>query len=585
MFNVRRSTPATLPPSLALLLCILAFTPSFALAESVQARLVIPPAEVRVIGDDIPLLWEFNNTGSSPLAFLWEGCCRLNGRLVVTRDETSLDPIPPGSSLAHQFAKAERLEPSQPSQFPTRLDDWVRLDASGRYTLQGHYTGVLPSQQPMLPKSVDLWRGSATTSPLKIDLLSPEDYLRQRQERSQKRSWHLTLTGPDRLPPIEDASFRITFHNTSDHAVSIPWPGPVQLWFLNESGRRVGIHAVNTPGETVSLPPQSSAQRTLTLNADDLLDSPLGNYRLFLDVQDPDRTRCPSNPHTFAWKLSHTDVLNLVNTAAQGPRSGLRNKPLKRLRVHLAEIAPVLRGLANTEPPAPNHMPLLLQLQIAACLKPLAPEPGLVDVPWIMFPDGTSSIASSAIVGCLPLSNIRHPPPIEILLQVRRHLGWSLQPRILPKPKTSIQNLFNGLQAILPFQSQFATPIRAELRHPENGALTNFVSFQTNLIPANVVLRIEPGIAAPTIRVLRQFPQPDSARRRTLFTPAQIQSASFHALADGPALEQWLSNPPVEHPRVLVWAHPDLRWSDLARVLAPLSHRGWPCDLVPWVSP
>src|SRR5688572_8948786 len=68
--------------SATLFAALLVVTNSTLAAEhAVQASLHIPPAETYVIGDTIPLFWRFENKSNVPLAFMWEGCCRLNGRL------------------------------------------------------------------------------------------------------------------------------------------------------------------------------------------------------------------------------------------------------------------------------------------------------------------------------------------------------------------------------------------------------------------------------------------------------------------------------------------------------------------------
>jgi len=559
-----------------LLLALLPLSGAHGQDSSVQARLVIPPAETYVIGDDIPLLWEFTNRGSTPLAFLWEGCCRLNGRLTVTRADLTLDPIPPGSSLAHQFAKAETLEPGRPSHFPTRLDDWVHLRQTGRYRLQGHYTGVLPSQQPMVPKNVALWHGAASTPPLEVEVLAPDGYLAQRDSRAARRQWHLTLEGPERLHPLDDAIIQVTFRNPSDQPVSLAWPGPVDLWLLDEEGRRVGIHAVKAAGEIISLPAGATTQRSFAFNVEDLLDSPLGTYRLFLDGRDPGQVRCPSNPLRLRWELSAADVASLVQAASTGPRSGLRNKPLKRLRVHLAELSPILQSLPAAAPDPTHDMPLLAELQVAACLKPFSPHPGLVTIPLKASADRSIRIAVPDLARCLPQGDTSPTASLSTLLGIRRHLGWSLQAEIEPEAGLTLEQLFGGLIPLFPLQSQFTAPFRAELRSMNGAGGTNIVSFQTNLIPANLVLRLEPGAGGPVMGGLRKGASPAGA----LFQPEQIRDATFEALATAPALEAWLSDPPIEHPRLVVWAHPNLGWQDLARALPSIATRGWPFDLV-----
>ena len=83
-------------------------------AAEVELRLAIPEAPFHVIGDPVPLRWEFVNRGDQRLAFMWEGCCRLNGRVTASLGQLTLhsDPATSAAQLtAHLFARAARLLP------------------------------------------------------------------------------------------------------------------------------------------------------------------------------------------------------------------------------------------------------------------------------------------------------------------------------------------------------------------------------------------------------------------------------------------------------------------------------------------
>ncbi|MBL9126422.1 MAG: hypothetical protein JNL97_02185, partial [Verrucomicrobiales bacterium] len=120
-----------------------------AATAAVSLTLHVPEAETWVLGDAIPLNWRFRNDSKQPLGFMWEGCCRLNGRLEVARVDRGvpedLGTVPPGQALAHMFAKADRLEPDLAKDYDTRVGDWVALPGTGRYRLRGTYRGVLPT--------------------------------------------------------------------------------------------------------------------------------------------------------------------------------------------------------------------------------------------------------------------------------------------------------------------------------------------------------------------------------------------------------------------------------------------------------
>ena len=107
-------------------------------AAEVELRLAIPEAPFHVIGDPVPLRWEFVNRGDQRLVFMWEGCCRLNGRVTASLGQLTLhsDPATSAAQLtAHLFARAARLLPGKAAIFETNLGDWLNIDRSGEYKL------------------------------------------------------------------------------------------------------------------------------------------------------------------------------------------------------------------------------------------------------------------------------------------------------------------------------------------------------------------------------------------------------------------------------------------------------------------
>src|SRR5690606_1313859 len=124
--------------------------------------------------------WKFTNRSGTPLGFMWEGCCRLNGKLEVTTREGSIATTPQGTALAHMFARADRLDPGVPKEYETLVSDWVELPGTGTYALRGTYRGVLPTQVPQVPRGLGLWRDAATSEPVQLAVLSVGDYLAQR---------------------------------------------------------------------------------------------------------------------------------------------------------------------------------------------------------------------------------------------------------------------------------------------------------------------------------------------------------------------------------------------------------------------
>ena len=155
--------------------------------EPIHVTIAIPPAQTHVIGDATPLVWRFTNGSTQALAFMWEGCCRNNGKVEMRRQgppppvtgivpshsgpgsgiyspkcdhckqtrklgEISVESTVAGPSLAHQFARAVRLAPGATQEFSTLLADWVRLEFTGDYKVRAQYLGVHPKQRPTMPR-------------------------------------------------------------------------------------------------------------------------------------------------------------------------------------------------------------------------------------------------------------------------------------------------------------------------------------------------------------------------------------------------------------------------------------------------
>ena len=163
--------------------------PQPATNQPIRVEISIPPAQTHVIGDPTALVWRFTNTSTQALAFMWEGCCRNNGKVEMKRQGppppvTGVVPphIGPGSGIyspkcehckqtrklgeltvestvagpaqAHQFARAVRLAPGATQEFSTRLADWVKAEFTGDYKVRAQYLGVQPKQRPQMPRGV-----------------------------------------------------------------------------------------------------------------------------------------------------------------------------------------------------------------------------------------------------------------------------------------------------------------------------------------------------------------------------------------------------------------------------------------------
>ncbi len=438
----------------------------------VTAQLSIPPAEVHVIGDATPLLWRFQNSGDEPLAFMWEGCCRLNGRLNVTSAEGDpVELIPPGQALAHMFAKAERLDPGVAGEYETRISDWVRLSRSGTYRLQGRYTGVLPTQQPQVPKGLALWRAAAETGPITFTVLSVDDYLKQRAGRAKAQGLELDLHGDDVVTPPRAVQLNLKLSNPGSQGQSVVWPDDFQFWLVDDAGQRVMNVPVYFEGTRVewSLAAGEDLSHRIELDPTRFFEGvPFGDYRMFVDLsaRDGQALRVPSNPLPLHWRLEDGVVRSLVEQAAAGSKLGFRNAPLKLLRVYLGEIGGALEK-AGDEAADPKARELALELWRAGQLKPLAPRPGTVAWPLRLRPDGSWLMELAELERVATM--LPEPSRLPELYGLRRHLGWTVEFTLEPEAGVTMADLFLAAGEVHSVQGAAGAWVRAGTY----GAITN----------------------------------------------------------------------------------------------------------------
>jgi hypothetical protein len=534
----------------------------------VRAELVIPPAETHVIGDVIPLYFRFENQTTNALAFMWEGCCRFNGKLTVTRGGSEIPPTPPGQALAHMFAKAERLDPGKPKDFDTRLSDWVTLADTGTYELRGRYQGVLPFQQPQVQRGLQLWRDTAETPPLQIGVLNVPDYLAQREARTAKRGVKLELSGPSTLPPLQPVAFKLKLTNTGTRAQTLRWPDAFQLWLVRSNDTRVPTVANidDTFGE-FTLAPGATTEREIRLSSNALEGEPLADYRLFVDLAaDKEQPRVPSNVLPLAWKLSHAQIVALLNDAATGGRTGARNAPLKLLRVYLGELGrPILLAMRDVKPEA---QPLASELAYAARIRVVQPAPGLAELPLrvtLTTPKGYGALLwdnaalreAHEINSDTPLGQLRR------ILEVRRHLGWEVAVNLRVDDDVPLTLLREEVTRLNPLRDQLTRAPRINLSTDTNRV--SYAEFPLDPAPANLILRVtSANTSAPQLSIFRNLPPYDS--RPALVNPATVVAGSFQPLANLAALGALLDDGQLKSPRAFVVADGKLTWKSFAAV-------------------
>lgn len=528
----------------------------------VEAELLVPPASTQVIGDDIVLKWRFLNRSDEPLAFMWEGCCRLNGRLNVTGIQGPVPPLPVGQALAHMFAKAERLEPGKPSEFDTFLADWVQLRDTGTYQLAGRYVGVLPTQQPQVPKGLALWRDAAETPPISVALLSVADYLAQRSEREQARGLSLGLAGPNRIEPVAAPVFQLTISNHGATPQTLQWPLHFQSWLLNPAGDRVRTFpsSLESTNQLLQLAPQSVVVMPVRFPVERFEGEPFGLYQFFVDLaeESTDRPRVPSTIRALDWRIDRAQLVSLVNQAASGSRLGLRNAPLKFLRLHLLELGEPLRALGQDDLGDHAHG-LLVQMQTASRLKPLGPKPGRVDLPVEIQPHGQPAWADSAWEEALRNSGTNWLQQGRAALGLRRHLGWEVGISLRLQNQEPMGPILDLSHAVAAWANDLAeTPSWAETNALDGRVM--HVGFVANPAPAERIVQLQ---REGTVVRVRAGIRPQSA------------AADLQPMPSPEAVSTWMDTSRGAPRGLLVQADPSIRLADLRHWLRPLFENAW----------
>ena len=448
------------------LFAIIALLPSgsavAATKPPVSLELSIPPAATYVIGDGIKLHWKFRNHTTDDLTFMWEGCCRVNGRVDMKRlgapvaSPTGIRPshvgFGPGiynascqhcrmerqkteltvaaatqtPATAHMFARPARLAANGTQEFETALANWVLLEATGDYKLSGGYLGVHPKQRPMMPRGAKLWDGITSSPAIELSLLTVTAYLSEREARQQARDLKLELSSPKRAKPRSRTRLASRITNTSGKPQVIIWASEASLWVVDTEGRRLpdSRHAINDRGNPITIGPAESATAVLHLAEDFFTGKPFGEYQVFVELKaGTDSIRVPSAPVTIHWKLEAGDIRELLLQAADQPEVGHRNPPLKLMRLHLAEIGSALDAIDINSLPE-KARPLTRDLQTASRLKPMQVRPGTATLNLRIAADGSAAFQSPFIRKAL--GNKDALAQLADVIRLRRHLGWML---------------------------------------------------------------------------------------------------------------------------------------------------------------
>ena len=426
----------------------------------VQLRLNIPEAPFHVVGDPAPLNWKFINPGKQRLAFMWEGCCRLNGRVSATLGDVTLQSEPfsdPAQLMAHRFAQAARLYPGKSVQFETGISDWLEIRHSGTYQLSARYTGLLDNQRPNVTPGWQLWRQSAVSKPVETTLLTAPDYVAKRAELARETGLALGLTKNRDWQPIEGTQLSLTLQNSGDKQRSIAWPSALGLWILDANGRRVplSLTQVKSAPEELSIKPGGMVKKIVPLDGGALESKPFGAYQIFIDYKTGGK-RTPSNTIDIDWQLDQAQLAELLHAASGGAKTGLRNKPLKLLRLHIASLGQALGQVDATRFDAKGQR-LLQELKLASRLKPFGPKPGLITVKLSIENDGTLQFTNQALGQALP-PQASIVEKISAMTAIRRHLGWAVAVELQPKSEVTEKQSTQAVESLKILQPHLVRP-------------------------------------------------------------------------------------------------------------------------------
>ena len=422
--------------------------------STVQLRLNIPEAPFHVVGDPAPLNWEFINPGKQRLAFMWEGCCRLNGRVSATLGDVTLQSEPfsdPAQLMAHRFAQAARLYPGKSVQFETGISDWLEIRRSGTYQLSARYTGLLDNQRPNVTPGWQLWRQSAVSKPVETTLLTAPDYVAKRADLARETGLALGLTKNRDWQPIEGTQLSLTLQNSGDKQRSIAWPSALGLWILDANGRRVplSLTQIKSAPEELSIKPGGMVKKIVPLDGGALESKPFGAYQIFIDYKTRGK-RTPSNTIDFDWRLGQAQLAELLHAASGGAKTGLRNKPLKLLRLHIASLGQALGQVDATRFDAKGQR-LLQELKLASRLKPFGPKPGLITVKFSIENDGTLQFTNQALGQALP-PQASVVEKLSAMTAIRRHLGWAVAVELQPKSGVTEKQATQAVESLKTLQ-------------------------------------------------------------------------------------------------------------------------------------
>ena len=246
--------------------------------------------------------------------------------------------------------------------------------------------------------------------------------------------------------------------NLSETPKTIHWPSDFVLWFLDATGGRSPLAptSIRAAPEKLVLATNQRLVKRIEIAPGAFDGRSLEQYRLFVDFKTAE-SRSPSNAVPLDWRLDAADLQQLIRLASGGAKTGRRNRPLKLMRLHLGEL-----GQALGQVPASNlkkkGKKLLKELQLASALKPFSEKPGLVTVKLRITNDGLIQFADDALgqafQGEKPITD-----QLDDLLNIRKHLGWSVAIQLHPYATTAKKYTAAAFERLKSLQPRLAKPI------------------------------------------------------------------------------------------------------------------------------
>ena len=493
--------------------------------------------------------------------------------MTVRKDGVELPPIPPGPNSAHQFAKPAIIRAQSEQAFESQLADWVFLTNSGRYEISGRYIGVLPEQQPPVPRSMALWRGEVSTRPETVTLVSVGEYLGQRADRVKRTGIDAAVAGPERLPALGEMALTVNVTNVGSTPLNFRWPLDVDLWFVDSGGMRVHRAPMNPVGddEAVALPSKGAWSRSFNVSAADLGGAGFGDYRVFVDFSATTngRPRVASKPQSLRWSLGTREVATLLNDAARGSGVGARNAPLRVLRQYLGLIEATLTSMGDPLL-SPKAEDLRKQLVTAAKLRDLPARAGRVDLRIRVVPGGDWRIDEPVVVRAVAGSSADQ---LRTVMAARRHLGLEVAANLQPEDLATVNDLAAVNSNLVQLTSDLATAPRFVVDAPTNmvpGSLT----FQPHPVPANFVLRLQRQSDGSLRAAVAR-----SLIGAGLIKPEVLATTAFRPLARSTDVAVMLNEGGRPAVQALIPASGGVTWRELKPWIASLLERGLQVDL------